>query len=74
MLICEVSPRELLQLHIRVAKRALQKDLRGVRPPRHSGQTWTAFLLNQAHDLWACDFLPVAASFFRPLYAFFVIE
>ncbi len=47
--------------------------MRGARPPRGSRQTWTTFLRNHAHDVWACDFLPVTDLLFRPLYAFFVI-
>jgi transposase InsO family protein len=65
---------ELLKLHIHVAKRTIQKYMRGARPPRHSGQTWATFLHNHAHDIWACDFLPVTDLLFRPLYAFFVME
>jgi transposase InsO family protein len=65
---------ELLKLDIRVAKWTIQKYMRGARPPRRAGQTWAAFLRNQAHEIWACDFLAVADLLFRPLYAFFVIE
>jgi putative transposase len=64
---------ELLKLDIRVAKSTIQKYLRQARPPRHSGQPWGTFLRNHAHDIWACDFLPVTDLLFRPLYAFFVI-
>ena len=31
-------------------------------------------LRNHAADIWACDFLQVIDLFFRPLFAFFIIE
>jgi len=65
---------ELLKLDIRVAKWTIQKYMRGVRPPRRSGQTWAAFLHNHASDIWACDLLLVTDLLFRPLHAFFIIE
>jgi putative transposase len=39
-----------------------------------SGQTWKTFLRNHAAGVWACDFLQVTDLFFRPLFAFFIIE
>jgi len=65
---------ELLKLHIRVAKSTIQRYMRGARPPRCSGQSWATFLANHGKDIWAADFLPITDLFFRPLYAFFVIE
>ncbi len=65
---------ELLKLDIRVSKRTIQKYMRQARPPRKSGQTWATFLKNHAHQIWACDFLQVTDLFFRPLFAFFIIE
>jgi transposase InsO family protein len=65
---------ELGKLGSRVAKRTVQTYLRGYRPPRSRGQTWTAFLRNHAAGLWACDFLPVTDLAFRPWSACFVIE
>ena len=65
---------ELLKLNIRVSKRTIQRYLRQARPPRRSGQGWAMFLRNHAHEIWACDFLPVADLLFRPVYAFFVIS
>ena len=65
---------ELLKLGIRVAKRTIQKYLRGARAPRARGQTWTTFLRNQAKGIWACDFLQTTDLFFRPVFAFFVVE
>jgi len=65
---------ELLKLGIHVCKRTIQKYMRTVRtkPPR--GQTWATFLRNHAAQVWACDFLQVTDIFFRPLFAFFVVE
>jgi putative transposase len=65
---------ELLKLGIRVCKRTIQKYMRAVRPTRLGGQTWKTFLHNHAKDIWACDFLQVTDLFFRPLFAFFLIE
>jgi putative transposase len=48
--------------------------MRHVRPPRGKGQTWTTFLKNHATEIWACDFLQVTDLFFRPFFAFFIIE
>ena len=64
---------ELLKLDIRVSKRTIQRYLRQARPPRRSGQAWSAFLRNHAGESWACDFLPVTDLRFRPVYAFFII-
>jgi transposase InsO family protein len=65
---------ELLKLGIHVCKRTIQKYMRTVRtkPPR--GQTWATFLRNHAAQVWVCDFLQVTDLFFRPLFAFFVVE
>jgi len=65
---------ELLKLGMHVCKRTIQKYIRQVRilPPR--GQKWATFLRNHAADIWACDFLQVTDLFFRPLFAFFIIE
>jgi transposase InsO family protein len=65
---------ELLKLGIHVCKRTIQKYMRTVRtkPPR--GQKWSTFLRNHAAQVWACDFLQVTDLFFRPLFAFFVVE
>ena len=65
---------ELLKLQVHVAKATIQKYLRGARPPRGAGQTWTTFVHNHAHSIWACDFLPVTDLLFRSIHAFFVIE
>jgi len=65
---------ELLKLDIRVSKRTIQKYMKQVRPKRAPGQNWKTFLHNHAAEIWACDFLPVTDLFFRPLFAFFIIE
>jgi putative transposase len=48
--------------------------MRQTRTPRQKGQTWATFLRNHAADIWSCDFLQVSDLFFRPLFAFFIIE
>jgi transposase InsO family protein len=65
---------ELLKLDIRVSKRTIQKYMKHVRRKRPSGQNWKTFLRNHAAEVWACDFLQVTDLFFRPLFAFFIIE
>src|SRR5215469_9598303 len=65
---------ELLKLGMRVCKRTIQKYMRPVRTPRPRGQNWATFLRNHAEHIWACDFLQVTDLFFRPLFAFFLIE
>jgi len=65
---------ELLKLDIRVSKRTIQKYMRQGRPKRARGQTWKTFLCNHAAEIWACDFLQVTDLYFRPLFAFFLIE
>jgi len=64
---------ELLKLGIRVAKRTIQRYLAKVRPPDlPRGQSWRTFLRN--HTVWACDFLQTYDIWFRPIFAFFVID
>jgi putative transposase len=65
---------ELLKLDIWVSKRTIQKYMKQVPRKRPSGQTWKTFLRNHAAEVWACDFLQVTDLFFRPLFAFFIIE
>ena len=65
---------ELLKRDFRVAKSTIQKYVRDARPPRRSGQAWSAFLRNHADAIWACDFLPVTDLRFRPLFAYFIVE
>jgi len=64
---------ELGKLGVRVAKRTIQTYLLAPRAPRSRGQSWATFLRNHAHEIWACDFLPVTDLAFLPLYAFFVV-
>ncbi len=64
---------ELLKLGVCVAKRTVQRYMRGARPPGvHRGQPWATFLHNQTG--WACDFIQVYDIWFRPLFAFFIID
>ncbi|GAC1347231.1 MAG: hypothetical protein NVSMB27_12220 [Ktedonobacteraceae bacterium] len=65
---------ELLKLGIRLSKRTIQKYMRTVRRHQPRGQKWATFLRNHAGHIWACDFLQVTDLFFRPLFAFFMIE
>jgi putative transposase len=65
---------ELVKLGIRVGKRTVQRHMRRVRPPRPTGQTWATFLRNHGRETWACDFLQLTDLFFRPIFAFFVVE
>jgi len=48
--------------------------MRNVRTQQPRGQKWSTFLHTHAAHIWACDFLQVTDLFFRPLFAFFVIE
>ena len=48
--------------------------MRGVCSHQPRGQKWATFLRNHAGQIWACDFLQVTDLFFRPLFAFFLIE
>ncbi|HJT55053.1 MAG TPA: integrase core domain-containing protein [Ktedonobacteraceae bacterium] len=65
---------ELLKLGLCVCKRTIQKYMRTVRNHQPRSQTWATFLRNHAAQVWACDFLQVTDLFFRPLFAFFIIE
>jgi len=65
---------ELLKLGMYVCKRTIQKYMRNVRTPQPGGQRWATFLHHHAAQIWACDFLQVTDLFFRPLFAFFIIE
>src|SRR5260221_1342116 len=65
---------ELLKLRVYVCKRTIQKYMRQVRTQQPRGQKWSTFLRTHAAQIWACDFLQVTDLFFRPLFAFFIIE
>lgn len=62
---------ELLKLGFRVAKRTIQRHIRALRPPG-DGQQWRVFLKN--HTVWACDFFQVYDVWFRPIFAFFIVD
>ncbi|HEY5373323.1 MAG TPA: hypothetical protein VIK01_06530 [Polyangiaceae bacterium] len=65
---------ELLKLGIRVAKRTIQKYLKRGVQPRPSGQRWATFLENHSKNIWACDFIQTYDIWFRPIFAFFIIN
>ncbi len=65
---------ELLKVGIRVAKRTVQRYMRLMRHRPHGGQRWATFLANHRQQIWACDFLQVYDLWFRPIFAFFIIE
>ena len=48
--------------------------MRTVRTQEPRGQKWCTFLRTHAANIWACDFLQVTDLFFRPLFAFFIVE
>lgn len=64
---------ELLKLGIRVAKRTIQKYMKGVRT-KHGGQDWGTFISNHADNTWACDFIQTYDILFRQAYAFFIVH
>jgi putative transposase len=64
---------ELLKLGIRVAKRTIQKYMKGARG-KHGGQDWATFLKNHADTAWACDFIQAYDILFRQVYAFFIVH
>ena len=65
---------ELLKLGMHVCKRTVQKYMGTVCTPQPRGQKWATFVHNHASQIWACDFLQITDLFFRPLFAFFIIE
>jgi putative transposase len=65
---------ELLKLGIRVSKRTIQRFLKPAVGPRTNGQRWSTFLENHAKDIWACDFLQTYDVWFRPIFAFFIVN
>ncbi|CAG0947292.1 hypothetical protein ANRL1_03919 [Anaerolineae bacterium] len=64
---------ELFKLGLFVAKYTIEKYITQVRPAKSTSQTWAIFLKNPAKDIWAWDFLPVIALWFRPRFLFFII-
>jgi putative transposase len=65
---------ELLKLGIKVAKRTIQKYMKGPQQPRRPSQNWSTFLKNHSQDIWSCDYFGITNIFFRQLYAFVIIE
>jgi putative transposase len=65
---------ELLKLGIRVTKRTIQRYLKSTDRPQPNGQRWATFLKNQSTDIWACDFLQTYDVWFRPIFAFFLVN
>ena len=64
---------KLIKLGIPVSQRTIQKYMRNARPPcPQRGQPWLAFLRNQT--VWACDFLQIHDVWFRPIFAFFIVD
>lgn len=63
---------ELLNLGIRVSKRTVQKYMHSRPIEPHRGQSWKTFLKN--HCVWACDFLQLYDIWFRPIFAFFIMN
>jgi hypothetical protein len=64
---------ELLTLGIRVSKRTIQRHMNKARlPGLPRGQNWRTFLKN--HTVWACDFLQTYDIWFRPVFAFFIVD
>ena len=62
---------ELKKLGINVAKRTVQRHMKDVRH-NGGGQTWSTLLKN--HNVWACDFLQIYDCWFRPIFAFFIVD
>ncbi len=65
---------ELLKLGLPVAKRTIQRYLKGRRTVGPGGQTWPTFLRNHAEAIWACDFLQTHDIWFRDIFVFVIIE
>jgi hypothetical protein len=51
-----------------------QSSQQGGKRPRPTSQRWATFLENHAKEIWACDFLQTYDIWFRPIFAFFVIN
>lgn len=64
---------ELLKLEVVMDKRTIKKYMKMVRK-KPSGQNWRTFLKNHAHEIWACDFTVIHSLFFKPFYAFVIVE
>jgi putative transposase len=65
---------ELLKLGIRVSKRTVQRYVATPSRRGPGGPSWSTFIREHAAGIWACDFLQTYDIFFRPLFAFAIIE
>jgi transposase InsO family protein len=65
---------KLLKLGLHVAKRTIQKYRRAVRLASTPGPSWSTFLKTHAHDIWACDFVPVVTLVFQTVYALVIVH
>ncbi len=57
-----------------MAKSTIQTYINQVRGPLSTKQTWSTFLRNHAHDIWAVDLLQTYDLFFRTLFVFVIVE
>jgi putative transposase len=64
---------ELLKLGIQVSKSTIQRYMKLSRHP-NPGSSWSTFLHNHSHEIWACDFTQVYDLFFRSLFVFVILE
>jgi putative transposase len=67
------NPRRAPEAGIRVGKHTVQRYMYRDRSsgPR-DGQSWKTFLRN--HTTWACDFVQLYDIWFRPIFAFFIVD
>jgi putative transposase len=65
---------EFLKLNFKVAKRTIQKYMRGVRSEPPTGQSWSTLLQTHGKGIWACDFVPVVTLFFKTIHAFVIVH
>ncbi len=65
---------ELLKLGLCLAKDTIQTYMHRERESHAPSRGWNTFLKNHAHDVWACDFLPVIDLIFRTIFVFFIIR
>lgn len=65
---------ELLKLGITVCKRTIQKYIDSMPRYGRGGSTWKTLMREHAREIWACDFVQTYDIFFRPIFAFFVVE
>ena len=64
---------ELLKVGVRVAKRTVQRYMRGSAAFLSAGRTERATFLRN-HTVWACDFLQSYDIWFRPVFAFSIVD